>query len=81
MNKSLDDLLYEHCEDLTDVQHIKFRTQLEAYIQVEANRARTELPDLIKGVTVSGVAVPRQELNKISLQDLRLVIEELNKEV
>lgn len=42
MNKSLDDLLYEHCEDLTDVQHIKFRTQLEAYIQVEKTKARIE---------------------------------------
>lgn len=38
-----------------------------------------DLPDLIKEVYVSGVAVPREEMHKISLQDLRLVLLELAK--
>jgi len=37
----LNELLYQHCPELTDVQHIKFRQVLEAYI-AEQNRLAME---------------------------------------
>lgn len=46
-----------------------FAQELQAFAE--------QLPDKIKEITVSGVAVPRQELDKISLQDLRLVLAEI----
>lgn len=39
---------------------------------------RSRLPDDIKGVMVAGVPTLRNEMDKVTIQDLRLIIQQLN---
>ena len=51
--KSLNDILYEHCEDLTDTQHIRLRQALEEREKVlmldEKIEELTKMPELKLG--------------------------------
>lgn len=55
----------------------KLVAAITALIQEAVNEGRVAVPDDIKGVTVSGVATLQNEMDTVSIQDLRLIIDEL----
>jgi hypothetical protein len=51
--------------------------QVKALIDIQVRLGREAIPDDIKGVMVSGVPILRTEMDKVSIQDLRLIINQL----
>lgn len=56
------------------------KSAIQNIIAKEVEKARVKLPDDIKGVMVSGVKTLHHEMDTISIQDLRLLIAQLDKE-
>lgn len=52
--------------------------EVKQAIQALIDQAVAEVPDRIKGITVSGVPTLQNEMDKVSVQDLRLIIAHLN---
>lgn len=74
-NRAAEDGMPELWTDMTDRK--QFFEEIKQEILQWRRDSVLKIPDQLLGMNISGVWMPRSELDKISIQDLRLALDEI----